>query len=171
MFSIRDPWSNPPGIDRPEGGLKTQSPHITHISAYGFTEYSIPSRSTVHMCMLMGLTLKLALLAIALVRSLLSRSAASPRLTPALLALPTNLASRLLCSFRSPPRLLLASLALPALRSLRSRLAGAARAYYAPTRLARACSLLLAPAACLLLAPARCYSRLLLHSQKRYQTI
>ena len=47
------------------------------------------------MCMLMGLTLKLALLAIALVRSLLSRSAASPRLTPALLALPPNLASRL----------------------------------------------------------------------------
>ena len=27
----RDPWSNPPGIDRPEGGLKTQSAHITHI--------------------------------------------------------------------------------------------------------------------------------------------
>ena len=92
--AIRDPWSNPPGIDRPEGGLKTQSPHITHISAYGFTEYSIPSRSTVHTCMLMGLTLKLASLATALVRSLLSRSAASPRLTPALLALPPNLASR-----------------------------------------------------------------------------
>ena len=54
---IRDPWSNPLGIDRPEGGLKTQSPHITHISAYGFTEYSIPSRSTVHTCMLMGLIL------------------------------------------------------------------------------------------------------------------
>ena len=65
--------------------------------------------------MLMGLTLKLASLATALVRSLLSRSAASPRLTPALLALPPNLASRLLCSLRSPPRLLLASLALPAL--------------------------------------------------------
>ena len=65
--------------------------------------------------MLMDLTRKLASLATALVRSLLSRSAASPRLTPALLALPPNLASRLLCSIRSPPRLLLASLALPAL--------------------------------------------------------
>ena len=65
--------------------------------------------------MLMDLTRKLASLATALVRSLLSRSAASPRLTPALLALPPNLASRLLCSLRSPPRLLLASLALPAL--------------------------------------------------------
>ena len=24
------PWSNPPGIDRPEGGLNTQSPHAPH---------------------------------------------------------------------------------------------------------------------------------------------
>ena len=46
--------------------------------------------------MLMGLTLKLASLATALVRSLLSRSAASPaRLTPAPLALPPNLGPRL----------------------------------------------------------------------------
>ena len=101
--AIRDPWSNPPGIDRPEGGLKTQSPHkrqdTTHIylpTALHITEYRLQyTRSTVHTCMLMGLTLKLASLATALVRSLLSRSAASPRLTPAPLALPPNLGPRL----------------------------------------------------------------------------
>ena len=155
MFSIRDPWSNPPGIDRPEGGLKTQSPHITHISAYGFTEYSIPSRSTVHMCMLMGLTLKLASLATALVpRSLASlalRCLPLPHACSAGRCLPTSphACSPLLASLATSPATRFARLACSA------RFARASPVLLAPTRLARACSLL--PSRLLL----ACFSRLL----------
>ena len=41
--AIRDPWSNPPGIDRPEGGLKTQSPHKTHHTYICLRLYTLQS--------------------------------------------------------------------------------------------------------------------------------